>query len=45
MINNAKDSVLIETPYLILDDSFMTQYFVLDSISKSKREQKQNLSL
>lgn len=28
----------------ILDDSFLTQYFVLDSISKSKREQKEQLS-
>ena len=28
----------------ILDDSFLTQYFVLDSISKSKRSQKEKLS-
>ena len=28
----------------ILDDSFLTQYFVLDSISQSKREQKDKLS-
>lgn len=28
----------------ILDDSFLTQYFVLDSISNSKREQKDKLS-
>lgn len=28
----------------ILDDSFLTQYFVLDSIAKSKREQKEQLS-
>ena len=28
----------------ILDDSFLTQYFVLDSISQSKREQKEKLS-
>ena len=28
----------------ILDDSFLTQYFVLDSISASKREQKEKLS-
>ena len=28
----------------ILDDSFLTQYFVLDSISQSKRDQKDKLS-
>ena len=28
----------------VLDDSFLTQYFVLDSISQSKREQKDKLS-
>ncbi len=28
----------------ILDDTFLTQYFVLDSISQSKREQKDKLS-
>ena len=28
----------------ILDDSFLTQYFVLDSISQSKREQKEKIS-
>ena len=28
----------------ILDDSFLTEYFVLDSISKSKRDQKEQLS-
>lgn len=28
----------------VLDDSFLTQYFVLDSISQSKREQKEKLS-
>lgn len=28
----------------MLDDSFLTQYFVLDSISQSKREQKDKLS-
>lgn len=39
-LNSAGDNVLKQ----ILDSSFLIDYFVLDSVSKNKREQKQKLS-
>lgn len=43
-IQEGLDTTGTNTLKEILDDSFMTQYFVLDSISKSKREQKEKLT-
>lgn len=42
--NNGLDTAGTNTLKDILDDSFLTEYFVLDSISQSKREQKEKLS-
>lgn len=42
--SNGLDTQGTNTLKEILDDSFLTQYFVLDSISQSKREQKEKLS-
>ena len=41
---NGIDTAGTNTLKEILDDTFLTQYFVLDSISQSKREQKEKLS-